>query len=457
MMKILGRTKKTGVKIFINTVMVVSPFVASHSYAAEMETPKVSYDAAGWEKQQTAQKCDSLRKDARDAERKISDACKTAGLGSSCASKAKECSETMGSSSVDNMSLLTSSLGLGSTASASSIQSACPQWSSKDWYEKKKDYQDDLQQAKEDISDIQKEKAEAEKELSDTLADIQEELNKAQEDLDQLSLDQNDKKRQRLQEFQENQAKLKQQIQENKIQKIQLEGQLTAKLQTATQELLALNSEAATVTCYDAITKKREAQAAIKTKGTNALLSKGNYKNNEYLYMYNMCMKNIDAQRKAAIAKKTTDEKTIRQQIVANEEAAAELQQSLESSQSQLTEIEADAKTEKDNAQTKVIKQMQLAQQKMTSANSNMQKKIQALQTKETALNQKINQINSDMTLTLGAQPVAGSTTTANEAASVIEGELGTIEDYADSGCAGAPTSATVKKKYGGSSGSKNR
>ncbi|MNS75755.1 hypothetical protein D3C72_1092830 [compost metagenome] len=349
----------------------------------------------------------------------------------------------------DTFSSAMTAFGLPVNAGASQIQGACPQWSAKDFYDKKKEYQDDLKTAKEDLAKVTEDKAEAEKEMTDELAKIQEELNEAQEELDALPLKQNDTKRERLQKFQENQAQLKSDIQKNKIEKIQLEGQLLAKLQTAAQELLNVSVEAGGRTCRDAVAKKREQDRLSKSKkGMSGLLGGGNTANKDYIEVYNACIETIDGQRKLAIQKKKTEEATIRQQLVANEETALQLQQSLETSQSQLNEIEADAAKEKDNAQTKVIKQMQLAQQKMSAADSNMKKKLQALQQKEQALNAEINSINNDMVMVLGSKPKAGSTTTANEAASAIDGEIDNIFDYARSGCEGAPSLKSVEKKY---------
>jgi hypothetical protein len=469
MTKLLGETNKTGVKLFINTLICGILLISLSSFAAskkkdtadgkddgsDIEEPKANKKSGSdvdWESKWNKDKCDELRRDAREAQNKIGEACKNAGLGGECAAKAQACDEQMGQESYSTLDAIMTTMGMPATATSSDMQNSCPQWSSKDYYEKQKEYRDDLDQTKKDIAQFAKDKAQVEKDFKDKLADIQKDLNDAQKALDELKLSQKDDTRKRMKEFQENQANLQKQLSQNGLNAIKLETELKNALLTATNELINVNEENSSRTCREAmVTKQLEARNDPKKKAVSVHMSghiaQGTTKNGDIESVYSNCMKTMQLRRQAAMVKKQSDEASIRKQIAMNEEEGKQLEQNINLAGSQLAEIQADAKTAGDNATNDVLKKMSLAQQQMTTEKTNMDQQLAAIKAEETAANQKLNQINSDMAMVLGSKPKAGSTSTANEAASVISAQQDTIDDWNNSTCDGAGGKAAVSKK----------
>jgi chromosome segregation ATPase len=124
-------------------------------------------------------------------------------------------------------------------------------------------------------------------------------------------------------------------------------------------------------------------------------------------------------QRNALNKNKQQENDQINKDLTDTQQSIEELQNSINSASNTLAEMQADAKTEEQNATQKVLKLMENTQQKIAAAQQKMQSNLQAIAQQNMNLNQKLNRLNNSL-MTLGPAPSRGTEYSPAQAASDI-------------------------------------
>ncbi|QDK39431.1 hypothetical protein [Bdellovibrio sp. NC01] len=396
--------------------------------------------------QDTKRACADARKDLATANKDMAKVCSEASLGSDCSDKVDECSSVTGSSTFQSAGQVMTALGnqYGTLVSAlGGANGGCPQMTGKTYFNRKDSLTKDIDSTQKELADLNDDKAKIQDEFNKQIQDLQDEVNKSQEDLDKLKLEMKEKNRKTLADFQNNQNQMKEELRKKSSDTLNLRGQMISSQQDQALKLIAMTDASGKRACMKAVTDAKKSYDAVASSNSANYIAKAKQKKQDLINTYNDCMDAFEQQRNALNKSKKQEQDQIAKAIQDNEASIGELQNSINSASSQLSEIQADAQTEQDQATQKVVKLMQTTQTKMLAAQQKMQTNLQTLEAKNQSLTAKLNRLNNELAM-LGPAPSEDSTKTAKQVGS----ELGSLQEAVEL------AKQSVKDNCGGSSSS---
>lgn len=479
MNKISDRTNATVVKIFINSLTVMSFVTApllTHAQATTPTQPAATpttlpqgFTINTGESESVANKriCKEYANDIRAAEEKISTACRKAGMGGgkSCVEKVYECDEVTGEQEFSWMGAASKALGsyLGNSQISAlgngDTNSGCPQMSGRDYFEEKERIEKDLKTVEKDLAELDNERADAQKEYDEALKEINDNLAKAQEEAKEASHEIEEETQKQISDFQTAQAQAAKDMRSQKTEILKLQGQLISLDRQKATALIDLTDYTAQSDCKK---KMYEAYAAYK-KAVSAGTSSGHItrakeKKTELIMVYNKCMEGFSQKRMNLNESYKQQRDQLEKQIADTNANVAAIEDGLKQSQESLDKMKSSADTKKSEALQKVISLGERSQQEMEAAYKNLQAKSSAIAKKEAALNKEMMQLNNSLT-TLGPAPKRGAEYAPAEAMSDIDSGMNTIDSIkeAASDCPEVKKAAErTLKNYGKSSRSRS-
>lgn len=418
-------------------------------------------------KKDAALTCTEATKLVSTTSKDLNKSCSEAGLGKDCAEKATACADASGEEPQDSITALTEAAGLGQYSAAIKTATAgnkskdeegnsCAKYSGKDYYETKKKSEEDLDKVAEDLAKLTEEKAKLQKDFAKELQDIQESVTKAQEELEAQKLKIKDSKRERIANFQNTQNQQKDQLRQKNMSILKIKGDIINSDRDKAMKLVALTDASGKRTCMNEYNKARASYQKTSTSSTSNHLASASAKKKDVIAVYTDCIAIFQQQRVALNESKKQEMDTLNAQLANLQSEVDDLTGNMELSANQLNEMETDAATEQSQAEQKVIKFMQTAQQKMLSAQQELTTNVQALTQKETALKTKQNRINNSL-MTMGPIPKSRSSkSTAVDVVGEVESLSETLADAkkaqkeACSSTAAAKAQKEVETIYGG-------
>ncbi|WP_415061679.1 hypothetical protein [Bdellovibrio sp.] len=441
MNKISGKTHKTVVKIFINTLTgailstSLSLGISQHAWAESETVLRLEGEEAkrAHEEEQRNRRdrerrelCRNAENDYKQAETKIAESCRKAGLGADCVSKAKSCAATSGEDSFDSVSVFATALGLpaGSTAG---ISSACPQQGGRDYFQDKDKIQKEIKDVEQDLADLNDDKAKIQDDYNKQVQDIQESLTKAQEDYKKKELEIGEKERQRIAEFNNSQNQAKEEIRKRSAEVLKLRGQLIQSQRDKALKLIAMTDASGKRACMKAVSEAKKSYDSV-SSGTSANhIAQAKQKKTELINIYNDCMSAFDQQRVALNESKRQEQEEINQQINDAQSNMDEIQNSLNLASTQLEEMKQASQKEKSDALQSVIDLGTRSQQQMQAAYNKMQENLKTLAAKSASLQAALNRSNQSL-MSLGPAPKRGSEYSPADASSEISAQVNILE-----------------------------
>lgn len=433
-----SQRQSTVVKVFINTVAILSLISSSASLAArnDDEEKKDKKESAfvdtqkGQEIDNANRRCQRAEERVYQARTKIKEACRKAGLPGGtdgCLKAAENCAGTSGEESFDTTAILVSALGL--PAGSTSGSSACPQMSGRDYFTEKDKLQKDIKDTEKDLAELNDDKAKLQDDYNKEMQDIQEALTKAQEDLKEKNLDLEQKDRERQAEFQNSQNQAKEELRKKGADILRLRGQLIQSQRDKALKMIAMTDASGKRACMKAVRDAKKAYDNVSSASSSNHLAQAKQKKEELINTYNDCMEAFDQQRVALNESKKQEQDQINQQIDDLQSSVDEIQNSLNLASTQLEEIKQAAATKKNDALQSVIDLGTRSQNKMQAAYTKLQENLKTLAAKSASLQAALNRANASM-MTLGPAPKSRSSDYApSDASSEIAGEIEIIED----------------------------
>ncbi len=441
MNKISGKTHKTVVKIFINTltgaVLSTSLFLGFSQHAwAESETvlrlegeeAKKAHEEEQRNRRDRERRelCRNAENDYKQAETKIAESCRKAGMGSDCVSKSKSCASASGEESFDSVSAFATVLGMPA-GNLSGISTACPQMGGRDYFQEKDKIQKEIKDIEQDLADLNDDKAKIQDDYNKQVQDIQESLTKAQEDYKKKELEIGEKERERIAEFNNSQNQAKEEIRKRSAEVLKLRGQLIQSQRDKALKLIAMTEASGKRACMKAVSEAKKSYDSV-SSGTSANhIAQAKQKKAELINIYNDCMSAFDQQRVALNESKRQEQEEINQQISDAQSNMDEIQNSLNLASTQLEEMKQASQKEKSDALQSVIDLGTRSQQQMQAAYTKMQENLKTLAAKSSSLQAALNRANQSL-MSLGAAPKRGSEYSPADASSEISAQVNILE-----------------------------
>lgn len=454
MSKTSGKTDRTVVKVFINTLACASMFsFATNSYAAEpapaaAPAQKVVSDdayAAGLNQA----RCERAQESMKQSRNKIAEACRKAGMSAKadCVEKANSCSEASGEESFSSVQAFATVLGVPATGPG--IGGACPQMNGRDYFTEKDKIMKEIKDTEKDLAELNDDKAKIQDDYNKEMQELQEALTKAQEDLKKKNLEIEQKDRERIAEFHTSQNQAKEELRKKGAEILRLRGNLIQSQRDKALKLIAMTEASGKRACMKAVNDARKSYDSVSGGTSSNHIAQAKQKKKELINIYNDCMEAFDQQRIALNESKKQEQDELNQQINDLQSSMDEIQNSLNLASSQLDEMKQAAEKEKSDALQSVIDLGTLNQQKMQAAYTKMQENLKTLATKSTSLQAALNRANQSL-LTMGPAPKSRSSEyTPSDASSEISSEQENIEDQKailkSLSCPGAATASPKK------------
>ena len=432
-----NNTKKTSVKIFVNTFALFSFLNSQMALAINATAPNYTLSDEQYQNMQKQEDCKKAKDDLARAQEESGKLCSSAGFGKDCKEKLETCAETSSSESFNTIGALATAAGVTSTLGGvlnqlgqqqqQSNSTGCPQYTADGYRTDKKQYTDNLEKAEEDLAKLTDDRADAEEDFNKEINDLQDELNKAQEDLDKTKLEIADKKRKQLQDFQSTQASAKEELRKKGTEVLQLQGKLITSQRDKALKLIAMTDASGTRACKKAVNDAKKDMTSSTSLNSSNMISKAKANKQALIDTYNDCMDAFQQQRVALLESKKQEQEELNKAIADTNEDMASIQDSLSTAQSQLTEMQNDAATEQSNAEQKLVKIMQNTQNKMTAAKQKLQTKLQTIAQKTQTYTEKINRANNGLAQ-MGPKPSGKATSTASDIAGEFDAVAEKIE-----------------------------
>lgn len=392
--------------------------------------------------------CGKAARDSyREAKRKIGEACGAAGFGANCYEEVMSCEDSLGSQDFNTMGVLGQVTGMPLDSLNSSSQ--CPQLSGKDYFSTKKEIEADIKDANNDLADLEKEKADIEKDFNTEMQDIQKEIREAQKELADEKLKINEDSRQQKADFAKQQAETRNEVRKKNMDMLQLRGKMIKSDRDKATKMLQLSEGSTKRACMSAVKKLRDdllkPGSKISIKDATALKAEINSS-------FDDCMKNFDQQRAALNETYRQEQSELQTSIDQLQSDIDDMENQLKLASSQLSEMEADAKSKQSTAEQNLVKMMQEAQTKMQASQQNMQKRLTAMSTKQGTIKQRLFKLNNEL-MALGPVPAdRGSEDSPRKAMGKISAETEVIQEF-EATC--MPDKGKRKTKTPGSKGAK--
>lgn len=430
MKKISSQVKKTTVKKVLNTLAFGSLLSFSVVSTAQTITFPTS-DPRKVDLEIKAEKnrvCADARREYKDAEQKIADACRKAGIGSgtNCISKAKTCAESAGEEDFNTIDALGVALGIPA-GTRGTLSSNCPQSGARDYFDDKKRIEDEIKETEQDLAELSNDEADIQKELTETSEDIQKSIQEAQQELEKQKLEIKESKRQRLAEFQNSQAQAKEDLRRKDTELLRLNGQLRKSQSDKALQLIAMSEASGKRACLKGVEEARKGYAAIANSNNFKRIATAKAKKADLIAIYNDCMDSFYKQRASLNETKKQEQDEIIKSINDTQSSIDEATDSLSLASTQLQQMEEDSEKELSNAEKKVMDLITVSQQKLVSAQQNYQKRMEALATKRTSLSNALTRANNKL-LELGPVPPKSAEIPARDAAADIDAGINDME-----------------------------
>ncbi|MGZ3775989.1 MAG: hypothetical protein ACXVCY_19520 [Pseudobdellovibrionaceae bacterium] len=416
--------------------------------------------------------CNSAIEQIRAERQKISDACNeiSAGHTEQCKEKVDNCSEISGSQSFNSIGSFAQALGVpGNITSAfdPALTSGCPKWSGKDFYDEKKNLEQQIKDTEKELADLNDDRASAQKDYNTAYDDAQKTLADAQKEFDKRKKEMSQEERDRVAEAMKNQVQANKDMRDKGMQILQLRGNVIQMQREKTMKLLAASEAAGKSTCTKAALDYKKSviaeNNANKTAQALGLIRKSSLINQEALRIYTECMATLDNQRIALNETYNQKIDETNKQIENLQQDMTQVKDTLNLADSQLQQIKADADTETKQETDRLTQLMQTTQKQITDAYNIQQQKTQTINAKDQSLQKALNNLNQKL-MQMGPPPPQSSTSTPTQVASTIDQAEKNIEDIQSHAPVGCPINGnpnytntkgkSKKSKSGGKSGS---
>ncbi|MNJ91206.1 hypothetical protein D3C87_88530 [compost metagenome] len=474
MSQISSKTSKTSVKILFNILVIAgmvtfSPYTEAQSSKKDKDKDSKSRSSgtnnddlledepttrAERESMRSENTCIRLESDLREANRRLGESCSKAGT-RNCVEAAKKCSAEGGNEDTDTVSqILPGILGAvggqqyaGRGGSFAPGQ-GCPQWSGKDYFEKKKEYDKDVQEAEKDLVQLTKDQAKAKKEFDEKIQDIQKKVNEAQADLKKKENDIEKDTMERLAQAQESQSQNAANLRKKGTEILEIKSRITNSNRDKAKKLIALSEASGKRECMKNVRKARADYVNVSANTSSTHIAQGDAKRQDLLAIFLDCTAIFEQERVSLNENKRQELEALNKQLADVEEEIKAINDSMALAQSQLDKINTMAADEKTQAQQELMKMMQLSQQEMVSAQESLQKELAAIAQEQQSLQKRIQTANTALSQ-LGPVPKSPSSTSSlSDVADTIEADAQEITDIKTTLLEKCPLAKNVKKKY---------
>ncbi len=454
-MKTLSKLKSTtGVKVFINTVFVLGLVPGAFAAESSRSQAQICESAHGGgsdeyfkclEKSKGTNQidCNSVRREVADAVKSIGEACRKGGLGeaNACIEKANECADDMGLDDFQTnpagdiaLNTIGQMTGLGNLSGITKTSaSGCPQLGGKDYFEQKKDLDQRIKDLKEEMAETTKEAGEIKDTFNKDIAQMQKDINETQKELDEKIAQRKIDKRDQLNEFQRNQAQLKEQQGTFGLQLIKLRNDLNQSQLEQAQQLIALSDQAGKSDCMRQVEEMNSKYKTIATSTARNFMSQASTKKKELINAYNSCIGIFHKKRIALNQSKQSEQQSIQKQIESAQSSVDNVTTQLTTSSDQLAQMEAEAVEQENKDKQEVLKKMQITQQEMTAAQTKMTSDLQANAQKAASQKEALNRAQQDLAdLSVGGKPKRGTEYSVSDTHSDISTYTNQIQNIVD-------------------------
>lgn len=379
--------------------------------------------------------CNEIRREYKEAEQKIAEACRKAGLSeSNCASNAKSCGEELEEDSLDTMGAIGTVLGLPMGSTQSQVASKCPQMNGRDYFTEKDKMEKEIKDTQKEIAELNDDKAKLQDDYNKQMQDIQETLTKAQEDYKKKEEDLNQEERERVAQFQESQNQANEAMRKKGDEIISLRGQLTQLLRNKARALGKLTESTGKLSCMAEVNKMKAEYEKLYSSNSSAsanFIGQAKKKKQEMINTYNTCMADFNQQRIQLNETTQNQQETLEKKIADTQSSLDEIQNSLNLASTQFEEIKQATAKKKQNALQSVIDLGTRSQQQMQAAYTKLQENLKTLAAKQASLEAALNRTNQSLQ-TLGPVPKRGSEYSVATASSEISSQVNILRNIAN-------------------------
>jgi DNA repair exonuclease SbcCD ATPase subunit len=439
----LNSKERSVVKIFINTLSLLVFFHTS--LVAGQVTSQLVVDPDA--------KCNRLRDEFKQANIKLGEACKKAGLSTAdCINKSKQCAEVASSDSFSTMDAFAMLMTGAPAGSLDGMKGGgCPQYSGRDYFTDRKDLEKEMKDTSKDLANLNDEQAKIQEAYNKDIQDFTESFNKAQEKLNETTHQLEQDERDRLAQFMQSQSQAKEDLRKKGADILRLRGQLIQSQRDKALKMIAMTEASGKRACMKAVAESRKNYESLGASTNSNHIQNAKKKKQDLINTYNDCMDAFDQQRMALMESKKQEQEDLTKQINNLQSSVDEIQNSMNLASTQLEEIKQATAKKKNEAVESVMKLGVITQDKMSTAAQKLNTNKQTIAAKIQNHQGELNRANIKL-MSMGPVPPKGSEISVASARSEIDSQIEILSQIAvadgDKKCGVKDNAQTIIDRY---------